>query len=93
MTREAALAAGAEGLNDGASGGAPEIVADGVTAVSVRRGLAKIEFYRVDGPGPNGSGERRRAAFRVAVPVAGLQELSIALRRLSDAAARRQGEG
>jgi hypothetical protein len=68
-----------------------ELVADGVTSVSVRRGLAKIEFYRVTGMASDGSSENRVPVFRVALPVAGLQELTVALRRLSDAATKRDG--
>jgi hypothetical protein len=69
-----------------------ELVADGVTSISVRRGLAKIEFYRVTGMGSDGR-EVRVPVLRVALPVAGLQELTVALRRLSDAAAKRSENG
>lgn len=70
------------------AGAAPsELAADGVTSVSVRRGVAKIEFYRVAGMTSDGRAEVRVPVLRVALPVAGLQELTVALRRLSDAAA------
>ena len=70
-----------------------ELVADGVTSISVRRGLAKIEFYRVAGMTSDGRSEVRVPVLRVALPLAGLQELTVALRRLSDAAIRRPDNG
>lgn len=75
------------------AGAAPtELVADGVTSVSVRRGLAKVEFYRVAGMTSDGRAEVRVPVLRVALPVAGLQELTVALRRLSDAAATKRND-
>ena len=70
-----------------------ELVADGVTSISVRRGLAKVEFYRVAGMTSDGRSEVRVPVLRVALPLAGLQELTIALRRLSDAAIKRPENG
>jgi len=76
------------------AGAAPtELVADGVSSVSVRRGVAKIEFYRVSGMTSDGRSEVRVPVLRVALPVAGLQELTVALRRLSDAAVKRPENG
>lgn len=75
-----------------AGAAATELVADGVTSVSVRRGLAKIEFYRVAGMTSDGRAEVRVPVLRIALPVAGLQELTVALRRLSDAATTKRTE-
>jgi hypothetical protein len=66
--------------------GVAEFPADGVLSVIIRRGVAKIEFYQFIGINPENRKEQRRVSHRIAIPLAGLEELSQILRRMGEAA-------
>lgn len=72
-------------------GGEPphETSVDGVVAVMIRRGVAKLDFYQFVGVDPQSRKEQRRVHHRISMPLASLEELALILRRMSDAA--RQG--
>lgn len=72
-------------------GGEPpqEVSVDGVVAVMIRRGVAKLDFYQFVGIDPQTRKEQRRVHHRLSMPLASLEELALILRRMSDAA--RQG--
>ena len=54
---------------------------DGTHALSVRNGVAKLDFYETLGPAPEGEGEIRRIAHRLVLPAAALAELADILNR------------
>jgi len=66
-----------------------EVAVDGVVAVMIRRGVAKLDFYQFVGVDPQSRKEQRRVHHRISMPLASLEELALILRRMSDAA--RQG--
>ena len=54
---------------------------DGTHALSVRHGVAKLDFYESLGPAPEGEGEIRRIIHRLVLPAAVLPELADILNR------------
>jgi hypothetical protein len=54
---------------------------DGTHALSVRNGVAKLDFYEAVGPAPEGEGEIRRIAHRLVLPAAAIPELADILNR------------
>lgn len=63
-----------------------ETSVDGVVAVMIRRGVAKLDFYQFVGLDPATKKEQRRVHHRISMPLASLEELALILRRMSDAA-------
>jgi len=63
-----------------------EVSVDGVVAVMIRRGVAKLDFYQFVGLDPTTKKEQRRIHHRISMPLASLEELALILRRMSDAA-------
>ncbi len=63
-----------------------EISVDGVVAVMIRRGVAKLDFYQFVGIDQATRKEQRRIHHRISMPLASLEELALILRRMSDAA-------
>lgn len=54
---------------------------DGVYSVSVRNGVAKIDFYEAIGPSKDGDSEVRRVSHRIVLPLVALSELAEVLSR------------
>ena len=63
-----------------------EVSVDGVVAVMIRRGVAKLDFYQFVGIDQASKKEQRRIHHRISMPLASLEELALILRRMSDAA-------
>ena len=63
-----------------------EVSVDGVVAVMIRRGVAKLDFYQFVGIDQTTRKEQRRIHHRISMPLASLEELALILRRMSDAA-------
>jgi len=63
-----------------------EVSVDGVVAVVIRRGVAKLDFYQFVAMDPATRREQRRIHHRISMPLASLEELALILRRMSDAA-------
>src|SRR5690349_4538257 len=63
-----------------------EVSVDGVVAVMIRRGVAKLDFYQFVGVDQASKKEQRRIHHRISMPLASLEELALILRRMSDAA-------
>jgi hypothetical protein len=63
-----------------------EVSVDGVVAVMIRRGVAKLDFYQFVGVDQTSKKEQRRIHHRISMPLASLEELALILRRMSDAA-------
>ena len=62
-----------------------ESYSDGVIGISLRHGVATIETYRVIGMDEQTKGEIRRVSNRIMMPLAGLDEFTGLLRRMSQA--------
>lgn len=62
-----------------------EIYADGVIGISLRHGVATVETYRVIGIDEQTKAEIRRVSHRMMMPLAGLDEFTALLRRMSQA--------
>lgn len=68
-----------------------EVSVDGVVAVMIRRGVAKLDFYQFVGLDQATRKEQRRIHHRISMPLASLEELALILRRMSDAARQQPG--